>query len=123
MHNLFICSINGKGVTESETVIDALDSTASFRLLHSVPCHLPQAVVTRWGSDPMSYGSYSNVTVGCRGPEDYDILAEPVAGRVFFAGEATTRKYPATMHGAFLSGLREAANISGGFAKDRQVVS
>ncbi|KAJ6392381.1 hypothetical protein OIU77_026191 [Salix suchowensis] len=32
-------------------------------------------------------------------------------GRVFFAGEATNKQYPATMHGAFLSGMREAANI------------
>ena len=30
-----------------------------------------------------------------------------VGGRVFFAGEATTKKHPATMHGAFLSGQRE----------------
>lgn len=71
-----------------------------------------QTVCTRWGSEPLSMGSYSHVAVGASG-DDYDILAESVGeGRVFFAGEATNRRYPATMHGAFLSGLREAANIS-----------
>ena len=35
--------------------------------------------------------------------------------RVFFAGEHTSRHYPATVHGAFLSGLREAARISDQF--------
>ncbi|KDP30478.1 hypothetical protein JCGZ_16157 [Jatropha curcas] len=71
-----------------------------------------QTVCTRWGSDPFTLGAYSNVAVGASG-DDYDILAESVGdGRLFFAGEATTRRYPATMHGAFLSGLREAANIA-----------
>ncbi|XP_009606244.1 protein FLOWERINGUS D [Nicotiana tomentosiformis] len=71
-----------------------------------------QTVCTRWGSDPFSFGSYSNVAVGASG-DDYDILAETVGeGRLFFAGEATTRRYPATMHGAFLTGLREAANMA-----------
>ncbi|CAN1258210.1 Protein FLOWERING LOCUS D [Linum perenne] len=71
-----------------------------------------QTVCTRWGSDTFSLGSYSNVAVGASG-DDYDILAESVGdGRLFFAGEATTRRYPATMHGAFLTGLREAANMA-----------
>ncbi|KAB1203590.1 hypothetical protein CJ030_MR8G015413 [Morella rubra] len=70
-----------------------------------------QAVCTRWGKDQFSYGSYSYVAIGSSG-DDYDILAESVGdGRVFFAGEATNKQYPATMHGAFLSGMREAANI------------
>ncbi|KAJ6953371.1 lysine-specific histone demethylase 1 [Populus alba x Populus x berolinensis] len=70
-----------------------------------------QSVCTRWGKDCFTYGSYSYVAVGSSG-DDYDILAESVGdGRVFFAGEATNKQYPATMHGAFLSGMREAANI------------
>ncbi|XP_022935753.1 lysine-specific histone demethylase 1 homolog 2-like [Cucurbita moschata] len=69
-----------------------------------------QTICTRWGNDPFSYGSYSHVRVGSTG-SDYDILAERVWNRLFFAGEATTKQYPATMHGAFLSGLREASCI------------
>ncbi|GMH17888.1 hypothetical protein Nepgr_019729 [Nepenthes gracilis] len=70
-----------------------------------------QVVCTRWGQDRFTYGSYSYVAIGSSG-DDYDILAESVGdGRVFFAGEATNKQYPATMHGAFLSGMREAANI------------
>lgn len=75
--------------------------------------HVPnpiQSICTRWGSDPFSYGSYSHVRVESSG-SDYDILAESVGGRLYFAGEATIRQHPATMHGAYLSGLREASSI------------
>jgi len=77
----------------------------------AVPDPVDSACV-RWGSDPFAFGSYSNISVGATG-EDYDVLAEPVGERLHFAGEATMRQHPATMHGAFLSGVREAALIAG----------
>ncbi|CAH1449900.1 unnamed protein product [Lactuca virosa] len=67
-----------------------------------------QSICTKWGNDPLSCGSYSHVRVHSSG-SDYDILAENVGNRLFFAGEATNRQHPATMHGAYLSGLREAS--------------
>lgn len=80
-----------------------------------------QTICTRWGNDPFSYGSYSHVRVHSSGSH-YDVLAESVGNRLFFAGEATSRKYPATMHGAFLSGLREASRILRA-ARDLQNIS
>ncbi|CAL4066218.1 unnamed protein product, partial [Meganyctiphanes norvegica] len=89
-----------------------------------------ETVVTRWRADPWSRGSYSFVSTGASG-NDYDILATPItppspqpaAGpndpppppRLFFGGEHTIRNYPATVHGAFLSGLREAGRIADTF--------
>lgn len=65
------------------------------------------ALVTQWGADEFTRGSYSSVPPGCRGAEDYRALAANVEGRLFFAGEATSHCYPAQMHGAYDSGLRE----------------
>lgn len=87
-----------------------------------------ETVVTRWRADPWSRGSYSYVATGSSG-NDYDILATPVTPpsvvpgsgqssnmpRLFFGGEHTIRNYPATVHGAMLSGLREAGRIADQF--------
>ena len=69
-------------------------------------------VVTRWAADPYARGSYSFLAVGSS-PEDQRALAEPVSQRVSFAGEATHEEFFATVHGAYLSGLREAQRILG----------
>ena len=66
---------------------------------------------TDWSRDPFSRGAYSFVRVGST-PADIDTLAEPLAGRVFFAGEATYRHHWAGAHGAYASGLREAARLT-----------
>lgn len=67
--------------------------------------------ITRWAADPFSLGSYSFNALGSR-PGMRDDLARSIDGRVFFAGEATDRRYFGTVHGAYLSGLRVADEIS-----------
>ncbi|KAI0160327.1 vacuolar protein sorting 33A-like protein [Xylariaceae sp. FL1272] len=68
-----------------------------------------QSIVTRWGSDRFARGSYSSA-----GPEmgidDYQTMAQST-GNLFFAGEHTTETHPATVHGAYLSGLRAASQV------------
>ena len=67
--------------------------------------------ITRWAADPFSLGSYSFNALGSR-PGMRDDLAKSIDNRVFFAGEATDRNYFGTVHGAYLSGLRAADEIS-----------
>jgi [histone H3]-N6,N6-dimethyl-L-lysine4 FAD-dependent demethylase len=69
-----------------------------------------EAAVTRWAADPFAGGSYSFVESEAAAA-DYDVMAEPVSGRLFFAGEHTCRRHPATVAGACRSGHREAIRI------------
>ncbi len=55
----------------------------------SVPQEVPDPLrflVTRWSTDPWAQMSYSFVKTGGSG-EAYDIIAEDVQGKLFFAGE------------------------------------
>ena len=68
-----------------------------------------ESVVTRWGSDKFARGSYSSAGPDMQ-PDDYDTMARS-AGNLFFAGEHTIGTHPATVHGAYLSGLRAASEV------------
>ncbi|MDP2776581.1 MAG: FAD-dependent oxidoreductase, partial [Anaerolineales bacterium] len=68
-------------------------------------------IITRWGKDPLAFGSYSHIPPFASG-DDYDALFEPVDEVLYFAGEATSREYPATVHGAYLSGVAVAGKIA-----------
>ena len=68
------------------------------------------AQITRWAQDEYSFGSYSFNALGMA-EDARDALAQPIAQRVYFAGEATHKHYFGTTHGAYLSGVRAAQMI------------
>jgi monoamine oxidase len=64
---------------------------------------------SRWAHDPFARGAYSHALPGHAG--DRAILATPVDGRLFFAGEATSPNFFSTAHGARDSGERAAGEV------------
>lgn len=62
-----------------------------------------------WRTDPYARGAYSYVRVGGVGSSRR--LARPVAGTLFFAGEATDEERLGTVEGAIASGLRAARQV------------
>ena len=73
--------------------------------------------VTRWGREQYSRMSFTYVPPGQDGVAALQAMGRPVydhTGRVpvlMFAGEHTTPYHPSTIHGAFLSGIREAYRL------------
>lgn len=106
--------VSGKQAEQMEQESDAQvvqDLMRHLRIIYGEkipqPCYYK---ITHWYSDPFSYGSYSFIKV--HGDSSaYDDLAQPIKQRLFFAGEATNARFPATVHGAYLSGLRAAKEI------------
>ncbi|CAN8061561.1 unnamed protein product [Agarophyton chilense] len=97
-----------EGCSDSEVVNMAVQ--ALWRMFPSShQSRLVSHVVTRWKADRFSRGSYSYAKVGTT-PQDYIEISRPI-GDLYFAGEATHRDHPATAHGAYMSGVREAARI------------
>jgi monoamine oxidase len=71
---------------------------------------------SRWAHDPFARGSYSHALPGHAG--DRALLAAPVDGRLFFAGEATSPGFFSTAHGARDSGERAAKEVLASLARE-----
>lgn len=94
--------------SDEAIVADAMDV---LRLIYGSAIPAPDGwQMTRWASDPFALCSYSFNAVGV-GRNTREFLAEPIGDRLYFAGEATSLDYPATVHGAYLSGLQAALAI------------
>jgi len=68
-------------------------------------------LITRWRADEFSRGSYSYLSLDSL-PGDRELLAAPIGGTLFFAGEATSSSNPATVQGAVISGRDAAATLN-----------
>lgn len=107
----FTAGSTAKKLESVSTELLVARTMKSLRRMYGKRIPDPEVVLrTAWSSDPFTYGSYSFIPVGGRG-EDYEVLAQPVGDRLLFAGEATNRVHPGTVHGAYLSGIREAERI------------
>jgi len=107
-------------VTDTQTLLrEVTQKLAKTFAPKTVPAPV-EVIVTRWKKDPFTRGTYSFVAPETQ-PGDYDVMAAPV-GNLHFAGEATCGTHPATVHGAYLSGLRAAAEVVEAMTEPMQVL-
>ena len=79
--------------------------------LHGLEVSKPtRAIATNWHRDRFARGAFVALPPRSR-LEDCAALGAPEHEALFFAGEATTRFYPGTAHGAVLTGRRAAEEI------------
>ncbi|KAK6142375.1 hypothetical protein DH2020_022723 [Rehmannia glutinosa] len=108
-HAVLVYMPAGQLARDIEKMSDEVAANFAFTQLKRI---LPNAsapiqyLVSHWGTDKNSLGSYSYDTVGK--PHDlYERLRVPV-DNLFFAGEATSTDYPGSVHGAYSTGLMAA---------------
>jgi monoamine oxidase len=87
--------------------------TAILAEVVGAPAPEPVAAhVTSWSTDPFARGAYTHVPIGAEASWP-DLLGEPVAGRICFAGEHTQLARAGYADGALSSGVREAKRLLG----------
>jgi len=91
----------------------ALDSLATIfgKKRREIDALLDSVHMHNWQADPFSRGAYSYAGVG--GQRAHAVLAKPVAGTLFFAGEATSSDETGTVSGAMVTGKQAAKELLG----------
>ena len=105
------CFFGGRFAAQLERDgIDAMAAVATDELVglfgSGIRRRLSPLAASFWRADPFARGSYSYAKPGHA--DDRARLAEPVDGRLFFAGEACSPNFFSTAHGAYETGLRAA---------------
>jgi polyamine oxidase len=89
---------------------DAHGHAVAVMVRRTSPTAARRSVVSRWVTDPDTDGAYSYLRVGATPAARHRLAAEIALG-LWFAGEATAPEAPGTMHGAWRSGERAAAQV------------
>ena len=104
----------GDYATVTETMTDAQiknEVMAQLKTIYGNSIPNPTNMLrTKWGQNINTLGAYSFATNGTTSA-DFDTMATEINNKLFFAGEHTERYYRASVHGAYLSGIREADKI------------
>jgi monoamine oxidase len=105
------CFFGGRWAAELEGEGEAaMAAFAADELAHlfgeSIRRQIAPLAATAWRRDPWARGSYSYALPGHA--DDRAVLAAPVEGRLFFAGEACSPNFFSTAHGAWLTGRAAA---------------
>lgn len=98
-----------EGLSDREVVREAM---GVLRTMYGPSVPDPSAtLVTRWGSDPWSKGSYSYNALGSS-PADRRVLGGALGGgTLFLAGEHVSVSRWGTVHGALMSGRAQAQAV------------
>ncbi|KAG8474781.1 hypothetical protein CXB51_031716 [Gossypium anomalum] len=108
-HSVLIYMPAGQLARDIEKMSDEAAVEFAFMQLKKIlqeACAPIQYLVSRWGTDVNTLGSYSYDAVGMS-HDLYERLRVPV-DNIFFAGEATSMSYPGSIHGAFSTGQMAA---------------
>lgn len=94
---------------DMDTVASAMERLKSI-YGHGIP-NPTGHLITRWQQDAWTLGAYSFNALGMQ-EHTRSQLAQSIQGKLSFAGEATHPDHWGTVHGAYLSGQRAAAQLA-----------
>ncbi len=108
------CDVGGSWAEEleswsDETLVDYALTRCRNLLGNSVDKAFVKGAVTRWGQNPLTYGSYASSDPGYW--DMRRVLRQQVGDRIYFAGEACHSSMWATVGGAHLSGRDVAMQV------------
>ncbi len=112
--NYIVAVFAGKQAKELEVMDDAAVTDLVMNDLKGMfGDAIPQPVEmqrTAWHTNRFSLGSYPHLKPGST-LDACSVIAQPLNNKVYFAGDAASKKYMATAHGAYISGITAATAL------------